>query len=120
MLQFDFENLKPVDFELNPSIPIGTKVIPIDKKVGCSLEYSVLGRAKNYGNDHLYVVGYKTIPGISKKNERVVDSCLTYVCFHKMLDYSDGDYFVRSDLIIVNDLTNASILQTLKDADEGE
>jgi hypothetical protein len=37
-----------------------------------------------------------------------------------MLDYSDGDYFVRSDLIIVNDLTNASILQTLKDADEGE
>jgi hypothetical protein len=37
-----------------------------------------------------------------------------------MLDYSDGDYFMCSDLIVANDLSNASILQTLKDVDEGE
>jgi len=67
---------------------IGTKVkLPITKSVGCRIEKdTMIGRAKQIGQDHAFIVGYDKYAGVN-----------VYI-LSRYPNCTSGNYFSESDI----------------------
>lgn len=73
-------------------IPIGTKVTPLRKDIGCTLETShVWNMAKEMGQNYLYVIENRRLEG---------RNALTL--YYKKITDLNGDYFLEEDVIEYN------------------
>lgn len=114
MPRYDMTNFSDEDFNLTPSIPMGTKIMAISKKLGSPIEYSTHRTAQTRDQHFLYVTGTTTY---EIKNEDSYHIVLCYICDIDP-DRCSGDYFTRSDFILVDEMENADLLPFLKETSD--
>jgi hypothetical protein len=104
----------PQDFGDSPSIPMGTPVVILSKKWGVPL---VDTKSRMYSGEGLFIL-YVTRYSLRKywiNDEQY--QVVVYSCSDNNVIGDGGDHFVRSDLMLVSEISNDEFLFLLKEVD---